>query len=115
MQVGCDSSKERSREMKRWKLIAVAVMMVVLINSNVMAEGEGRYQAVAIQKVKDSDNPKVFIIDTKEGHLWLWSSSAVSYQPRRDGSIPIHEFLTYQGQLKPGKKIGDVVDTPPKK
>ena len=52
----------------------------------------GRFQAVKLT------NSSVFIIDTKEGHLWAWS---------------IHKMasgIVYQGQITPGEKMGDVID-----
>lgn len=50
----------------------------------------GRYQAIALR-------PDVFILDTQEGHLWLW------------GAANNEILLMYQGQIAPCEKMGDVV------
>jgi hypothetical protein len=57
---------------------------------------EGRFQACSIEE------GLVFIIDTKEGHMWLW----------RPGTIgePKAIILMYQGQLCPGAQMGHVID-----
>jgi hypothetical protein len=47
----------------------------------------GRFQAI---RVKDSST---FILDTQEGHMWVWTLGE----------------LVYQGIVKPGKTMGEVV------
>ena len=49
----------------------------------------GRYQA---QRVPDTSS--FFILDTQEGHIWLWDRTQ----------------LVYQGHLKPAESMGDVVE-----
>ncbi|MFC1494654.1 hypothetical protein ACFL6W_05180 [Thermodesulfobacteriota bacterium] len=62
----------------------------------------GRYQAIRL------DNNAVFLLDTKEGHLWVW----VIQKDNR--GIP-SEFLFYQGMLIPGRNMGDLIERTYKK
>ena len=42
-------------------------------------------------------------LDTVAGHMWIWvESPAVD---KRDGG----RYLIYQGQLEPGREMGDIV------
>ncbi|MGD8367291.1 MAG: hypothetical protein PVG78_06610 [Desulfobacterales bacterium] len=57
-----------------------------------LGHGEnGRFSAVRI------DATSVFLLDTRLGHLWVWTFG-------EKGS-----FTTYQGQLLPGLTMGDIV------
>lgn len=53
----------------------------------------GRFQAIHL-----TGSGFVSILDTKEGHLWAW------------GGVKEGIFLRYQGQICPGKKMGDLID-----
>ena len=72
----------------------------------------GRYEAIALHEggaVGQSGTlkPKVLIIDTADGHLWTWSEHQLldaTEEGRAYGSA-----IIYQGQLRPGRKMGDVV------
>ena len=57
----------------------------------------GKYQAVRM------DSNAIFIIDTQEGHIWVWV-----IQPDREGRSS--EFLFYQGQVLPGSNMGELMD-----
>jgi len=65
-------------------------------------DNTGRFQAVRM------NNSSVFILDTKEGHLWIWITQA-----GKDGRS--EEFLVYQGQAVPGSRMGDLIDRTKKK
>lgn len=69
---------------------------------NVSEYENGRYQAIRL------DNNAVFLLDTKEGHLWVW----VIQKDSR--GIP-SEFLFYQGMLIPGRNMGDLIERTYKK
>jgi hypothetical protein len=43
------------------------------------------------------------ILDTVGGHLWTWSEHVAT--PGGPGG----RFLIYQGQVRPGAKMGDVI------
>lgn len=51
----------------------------------------GKYQIVKL------DATAVLILDTQEGHLWLWGV-------HKDIGVT----LVYQGRISPGEKAGDV-------
>lgn len=57
----------------------------------------GRFQAVRM------NNSSIMILDTMEGHLWVWVS-----QPDQSGKSA--EFLIYQGQVVPGSKMGEIIN-----
>jgi len=59
----------------------------------------GRYQAIKLDNTEFALF-SVFIIDTKEGHLWV---SGVN----KTGEI---FSLHYMGKVRPGKKIGEVIE-----
>ncbi|MGD2125668.1 MAG: hypothetical protein PVG99_06280 [Desulfobacteraceae bacterium] len=55
----------------------------------------GRFQAVRVE-----DN-SVFILDTKEGHYWIWGGSGSS------GAVS----LIYGGRVRPGKRMGEIIES----
>jgi len=57
----------------------------------------GRYQAVRM------DSNAIFILDTLEGHLWVWVI-------QKDSSGQPAEFLFYQGRVTPGSNMGEIID-----
>lgn len=65
-------------------------------------ESTGRYQAVRM------DSNAVFILDTKEGHLWVWVI-------QKDNRGRPSEFLFYQGRVVPGSGMGELIDRTYKK
>jgi hypothetical protein len=69
------------------KTSVMFVVLVALMVSTAFAGDVGRFQAI---RVKDSST---FILDTQEGHMWVWTLGE----------------LVYQGIVKPGKTMGDVV------
>ena len=58
---------------------------------------EGRFQAVRM------DSNAIFILDTKEGHLWVWVI-------QKDSEGQPAEFMFYQGQVVPGSSMGELID-----
>jgi hypothetical protein len=71
-------------------------------NSNRLNNGIGRYQAIRL------DSNAIFIIDTKEGHMWVWVI-------QKDNQGQPSELLFYQGQVSPGSDMGDLIDRTYKK
>jgi len=67
--------------------MVVFAVLVALMVSTAFADDVGRFQAI---RVKDAST---FILDTKEGHMWVWTFGE----------------LVYQGVVKPGKTMGEVV------
>jgi hypothetical protein len=79
------------------KIISIlAIVFLLLVAVPVLAEdGVGRYQALKIGAVADAYG--VFIIDTKEGHIWVWA----------EGKAPDGRFMSklrYGGKLSPSEK-----------
>lgn len=70
-----------------------------------LALADGRYQAVAVPESADFGSGKVLILDTQTGQIWTWTEVAASPQG------PGGRFLIYQGQVKPGNRMGDIVES----
>lgn len=65
-------------------------------------EDVGRFQAVRM------NNNTVFILDTKQGHLWIWI-----IQSDKEGKS--NEYILYQGQVFPGDNMGEIINRTYKK
>lgn len=72
-----------------------------LVTLNVGAEP--RYQAVPLNPGYEFGTEKAFLLDTLAGHMWIWVESP-SVGDKAGG-----RYLIYQGQLHPGKTIGEVI------
>lgn len=83
---------------------ALAVGAVLALAAGAaMAGPEGRYQAIPIDGGLDYGAEKALIVDTVAGHLWIWiESPAVENEPGG-------RYVIYQGQLQPGKEMGEVM------
>ncbi len=90
-------------ELKRYGLVmALAVVVLFTTGIHPVAGESGRYQAIEISMGKKSEY-NIFILDTKDGHMWLLETK----ESRVDGKLS--GGLKYQGQLRPGKKAGDII------
>ncbi|MCB1857147.1 MAG: hypothetical protein KDI63_02695 [Gammaproteobacteria bacterium] len=74
--------------------------------------GDDRYRAIVLHEGGASADtaalaPKVFILDAQEGHMWIWEQNARIKQ--QDGGQIFGNVLIYQGRLKVGGQMGDVV------
>ena len=88
---------------KRYGLVfALTLAFLLTAVGPTMAAESGRYQAMQISVGKKSEY-NIFILDTKEGHMWLLETR----ESRIDGKL--FGGLKYQGKLRPGKKAGDVI------
>ena len=65
---------------------------LLLTTPAIADSGIGRYQAIRM------DANAVFIIDTKDGHLWTW------------GIEQGRAFLVYSGKVKPGKEMTEIIN-----
>jgi len=92
---------------------SILLLTTLLLWTGALFAGEdGRYQAVVLHSAGASSgtgsiSPKVFILDTREGHMWTWEQNA--RVKRKKGGLSFGNLLTYQGQLRPGKHPGEVV------
>jgi|GEM_PF-2875393 len=81
-------------------LVLVSIGFLILsVTGNLRAGEIGRYQVVS---VGSAGNPGAFILDTEHGHLWAWLMTGKPGEKAK-------AVLTYQGQLRTGKKAGEVV------
>lgn len=81
-------------------MLALAIALIISAPALTEAQEVGRYQALSVDS---KEKPGVFILDTKEGHLWLWERGV------RGEEKDIFRII-YQGQVTPGKKIGVVIE-----
>jgi hypothetical protein len=82
-------------------LCILAIVFLLAVAATALAEdGVGRYQALKIGTGADAYG--VFIIDTKDGHIWVWAEGETS-----DGRL--RSRLRYGGKLIPNEK-GDVTE-----
>lgn len=87
---------------------AAVCLCVVAFCGSARAEEGIRYKPVVVQT---GDNnlypPKVLIVDTKDGHVWLWQERG-----RKDSAEGAPDAqIIYQGRLAPGRAAGEAVAT----
>ena len=92
--------------------LVIGAILLAAGHGNAMAGEEGRYRAIVLQEGGASNNsatlaPKVFIMDTRDGHMWTWEQNSRITTPR--GGLTFGNALIYQGRVKPGERPGDVV------
>jgi hypothetical protein len=81
------------------------IIVLVLYSATPVIAGEaeeGRYQAIPLT-TKPGAGVSAFIIDTKEGHLWMWGFAM------RPDKLELTTTLFYFGQVRPGKKPGECI------
>jgi hypothetical protein len=62
-----------------------------------------RYSVVPLHPGYEFGTEKALILDTVEGHLWIWMESP-AVNEHAGG-----RFVIYQGQLVPGREMGEVM------
>lgn len=97
------------------RILLIALLAGLLWSTPGRADG-GRYQAVVIPEAgktgpSSSLSARVMILDTVEGHLWTWSEN----EPLLDGGgkPQFGTVLIYQGRVRPGTRMGEVMDRNP--
>jgi hypothetical protein len=81
-------------------IISVIAFCLLLTAFPTLADSEaGRYKAMKLQL--QTASVSVLIIDTKEGHLWVWGA---------DASGKLWD-MTYMGKVRPGQKMGDLIES----
>ncbi|WP_428352997.1 hypothetical protein [Methyloprofundus sp.] len=89
-------------------------LSALLLSHPVLAEEDyGRYRAIVLDEGGNTNSsgsvvPRVFIIDSKEGHMWTLDQKTKLHGVK--GEFTLGTILTYQGQVRPGKKMGDIVE-----
>jgi len=90
-------------KLKMYGLATVLASVLVFTTGIQSAAGEsGRYQAIEISVGKKSEY-NIFILDTKDGHMWLLETKESRLHGKLTGD------LKYHGQLRPGKKAGEII------
>ena len=89
---------------RKYFLPVVLFTSLIIITTAVSspAKEAGRYQAMEIRVGKKSEYT-IFILDTKDGHMWLLETK----ESRVDGKLSGN--LTYHGRLLSGKKVGEII------
>ena len=83
---------------------SLAIVVILLIATPTLAtdSGIGRYTALLIGG-QEGRSSVVFILDTKEGHVWTWGLAVVSMKK-------VVERITYKGRVRPGKQMGEIIE-----
>jgi len=89
----------------KFGIIFLGILCWILIAQNVFAQEIGRYQVVPLPKGQD-EPIHALIIDTKEGHIWTWDQ-----YNREKGTSKVGRYLIYQGKVKPGSRMGEVIQS----
>jgi hypothetical protein len=80
--------------------LAAVILPLTAYAANVTETG--RYQALLLHAGPGGET--VLLLDTKEGYVWhYWSSPALAGNPASQG-------VAYITKLRPGTKIGDIID-----
>ena len=81
-------------------IMNLTILCLLLTAFPALADSEiGRYQALKLQL--ETASVSVLIIDTKEGHLWVWGAAT-------SGEL---WDMTYMGKVRPGQKMGDLIES----
>jgi hypothetical protein len=102
--------------MKSHLFRSVALTGIILFSGLIaatpsQADDDGRYRAIVLHEGGASGSggsltPRVFLIDSKEGHMWIWERNIPLLGPDKQS---FGTMLTYQGRLKPGEKVGEII------
>ncbi len=89
-----------------------AIGLLFAGGSPAWADSDGRYRAIVLHEGGSSNNsatlaPKVFILDSRDGHMWTWEQNARKRTPK--GGLSFGNALIYQGRVRPGKTAGEVI------
>ena len=100
-----------------FRAASLGVLLLSLPSGVALATETGRYQAITLLEggrigTSGSLQPRVLIVDTQEGQLWTWEENVRLEGPGKAGSFGT--AIIYQGRVKPGTRIGEVVDQAPR-
>ncbi|BCG63949.1 MAG: hypothetical protein methR_P1701 [Methyloprofundus sp.] len=95
------------------QIITCTILGTLFVAPVIAEEQYGRYRAIVLhdggQSTKSGNLiPKVFIMDSQEGHMWVLDQNTKLNNP--NGHFSLGTVLTYQGQVRPGKKMGEIVE-----
>jgi hypothetical protein len=84
------------------KKMVLIILLVVLMPTIVFAGQTSKADSNKYHALKFDTNA-IFILDKNEGYMWIWVIQ--DYKEKKA------EFLIYQGKLKAGSEMGDVIET----
>ena len=85
------------------RVVVVSGLFAVALFFTTPLKAESRYEVVPLHPGYEFGTEKALILDTVAGHMWIWVES-----PAMDN----HEggrYVIYQGQLVPGREMGDII------
>jgi hypothetical protein len=97
-----------------WLVCGMLVLSAAAQAGDVHAE-DGRYEAFPLAGAlgsKGGGGGRAFILDTREGHVWIWSENELITAP--DGSRRYGAGFIYQGKLPSAAQPGEFIETPRK-
>lgn len=90
------------------KKLFLLLLPALLLTTHTSIADDDRYQAVILQQSGGTEGQgKIFILDSEKGHMWLWEDK--SKYTTKEGKVGFGTKTSYQGKLKPGVNVGDVV------
>lgn len=92
---------------------------MLALSANALADDgradDGRYEAFPLAGAlgsKGGGGGRAFILDTREGHVWIWSENELITAP--DGSRRYGAGFIYQGKLPAATRPGEFIEIPGK-
>ena len=89
-------------------VLTVVLALLLVTSGESLGDSDGRYQAITIFR---GSTPMVFILDTKNGHSWLWQKGSYTNEA---GIREEWASIYYQGRMATGSdgKAGDLISAP---
>jgi len=90
----------------------VTALVTIALPTASIAEEDGRYRAIVLHESGGSPqsaalSPKVFILDSRDGHMWTWEQNAWLKDARGEPSFGTSTI--YHGKLKVGSRVGEII------
>lgn len=110
---GASTATSRQKKAGRRLLLLCMIVATAALPAAAAADEDGRYRAIVLHEGGASAqsaalSPKVFILDSRDGHMWTWEQNARMKGPK--GDLRFGTTTIYQGRLKVGSHMGEVVE-----
>ena len=97
----------------RKPIFLLTTLISVTLFGPAQADEVGRYRAIVLHESGTPSqsaalSPKVFILDSRDGHMSTWEQNAWMKDPR--GEMRFGTTTIYQGKLKVGSHMGEVIE-----
>ncbi len=104
---------QRYNQCSRYIQCLFIIIAVLSMAQPASADEDGRYRAIVMHDEGRTGQPgslfpKVFIIDSRDGHMWTWEEKKKI--KGLENRFSFGTVVTYQGRVKPGKTMGEIVD-----